>query len=61
MRLTRVGADDPLNIRERHGRLDMRRNFFSLRLTEDWNMIREEVERLRKCETFSFEVQDVLF
>ncbi len=60
MRLTRVGAD-PLNIRERHGRLDMCRNFFSLRLTEDWNTIREVVERLRKCETFSFEVLDVLF
>jgi hypothetical protein len=51
VRSTRAGAD-PLNIRVRHGRLDMRRNFFSLRVIEDWNKIPSEVKRLRKSEVF---------
>jgi hypothetical protein len=46
---TRAGAD-PLNIRVRHERLDMRQNFFSLRVIEDWNKIPAEVERRRKNE-----------
>jgi len=50
-RPTRAGAD-PLNIRVRHGRLDMRRNFFSLRVIEDWNKIPPEVKRLKKSEVF---------
>ena len=50
-RPTRAGAD-PLNIRVRHGRLDMRRNFFSLRVIEDWNKIPQEVKRLKRSEVF---------
>jgi hypothetical protein len=30
---------DPLNIKVRKGRLDVRRNFFSMRVIEDWNRI----------------------
>jgi hypothetical protein len=41
-----------LNIRVTHVRLDMRRNFFSLRVIEDWNKIPAEVKRLRKSEIF---------
>jgi hypothetical protein len=53
VRSTRAGPGaDPLTIRVRNGRLDMRRNFFSPRVTEDWNEIPAEVRRLRKCEIF---------
>ena len=34
-RVTRTAAD-PLNVIVKHGRLDTRRNFFSVRVTEDW-------------------------
>ncbi len=51
VRSTRAGAN-PLNMRVRHGRLGMLRNFFSLRVIEDWNKIPAEVKRLRKSEIF---------
>jgi hypothetical protein len=35
-----------------NGRLDMRRNFFSLRVIEGWNKIPPEVKRLKKSEVF---------
>jgi hypothetical protein len=41
-----------MNIRVKHGRLDMRRNFFSLREIGDWKKIPAEVKRLRKSEIF---------
>jgi hypothetical protein len=47
----RAGAD-PLNIKVRHGRLNMSRNFFSLRVIEDWIKILAEVKRLRKSAIF---------
>ena len=34
-----------MNIRVKHGRLDMRRNFFSLRVIDSWNQIPSEVKR----------------
>jgi hypothetical protein len=53
VRSTRAGPGaDPLNIRVTHGRLDMRQNFFSLRVIEDWNKIPAEMRRLRKSEIF---------
>jgi hypothetical protein len=60
---TRSGAD-PLNIKSKTGRLEIRRNFFSLRVISDWNRIPAEVKmkhgaksfkaaykRLRECPT----------
>ncbi len=39
-------------IRVKHGRLDMRRNFFSLRVIDSWNQIPNEIKRIEKCENF---------
>ena len=36
-RVTRVAAD-PLNIKVTHGRLETRKNFFSVRVTQRWNI-----------------------
>ena len=41
-----------MNIRVKHGRLDMRRNFFSLRVIDSWNQIPSEIKRIEKCENF---------
>ena len=38
VRVTRAAAD-PLNVRIQHGRLDTRKNFFSVRVTEHWNNV----------------------
>jgi hypothetical protein len=51
VRATRAGPD-PLNIRVKHGRLDMRRNFFSLHVIDSWNQIPSEMKRIVKCENF---------
>jgi hypothetical protein len=40
------------NLKVRHGRLDKRRNFFSIRVIEDWNSIPAEVKRMDKRENF---------
>ena len=48
---TQSGAD-PLNIRVKHGRLDLRRYFFSIRVIEDWNKIPAEVKSLKTRENF---------
>ena len=37
-RATRTTAD-PLNVRVKHGRLEVRRNFFTVRVTEQWNQV----------------------
>jgi hypothetical protein len=50
-RATRSTAD-PHNLKVRHGRLDQRRNFFSIQVIEDWNRIPAEVKRMGKSETF---------
>jgi hypothetical protein len=43
---------DPYNLKVRHGRLDQRMNFLSIRVIEDWNRIPAELKRLDKSETF---------
>jgi ribonuclease P/MRP protein subunit RPP40 len=43
---------DPYNLKVKHGRLDQRRNFFSIRVIEDWNRIPADVKRVEKSETF---------
>ena len=45
-RVTRTAAD-PLNVIVRHGRLDIRRNFFSVRVTEDWNRVPSAIKNLK--------------
>ncbi len=40
---TRSGAD-PLNIRVKTGRLELRRNFYSVRVINDWNRIPQEIK-----------------
>jgi hypothetical protein len=37
-RATRI-ADSPLNLRQKAARLEIRRNFFSNRVIDNWNMI----------------------
>ena len=44
-RVTRTAAD-PLNVRIRHGRLDIRKNFFTVRVTEPWNNVPSEIKSL---------------
>jgi hypothetical protein len=36
----------------KHGRLDLRRNFFSIRVIEDWNQIPAEMRSTEKSENF---------
>jgi hypothetical protein len=43
---------DPYNFKVKHGRLDPRRNLFSIRVTEDWNRIPAEVKRVDNSESF---------
>ncbi len=43
---------DLYNLKVKHGRLDQRRNFFSIRVIEDWNRIPADVKRVEKSETF---------
>jgi hypothetical protein len=50
-RATRNTAD-PYNIKVKHGRLDLRRNFFSIRVIEDWNRIPADTKRMEKSENF---------
>jgi len=50
-RRTRV-ADDPLNVRLAHGRLELRKNFFTVRCTEHWNNVPGEIKNLRSVESF---------
>ena len=40
-------ATRPLNVRANHGRLDLRSNFFLVRVTEDWNEKPDKIKNLR--------------
>jgi hypothetical protein len=42
----------PRKIKVKHGRLDLRRNFFSIRVIEDWNRIPADTKRMDKSENF---------
>ena len=50
-RRTRVAAD-PLNVVVKHGRLNIRKNFFSIRVTEPWNNVPAEIKRSRTPASF---------
>ena len=51
VRATRSTAD-PLNVRVRHGRLDVRMYFFTVRVTEAWNMVPADIKNSRTCSSF---------
>ena len=50
-RATRNSAD-PLNLRVNHGRLEIRRNFFSVRVIESWNKIPSDLKSETKNVVF---------
>ena len=50
-RVTRT-ASDPLNVRVNHGRLDVRRNFFSVRVTSQWNCIPCNIKQIKMVAGF---------
>jgi hypothetical protein len=53
-RLTRA-ASDPLNIKAKGGRLDIRTGFFSNRVVNSWNEIPHDIKRVpdpKKCKKF---------
>jgi hypothetical protein len=46
-RITRAG-NDPLNIKCRGGKLEVRRNFFSNRIEKPWNSLPKDRKSIRK-------------
>ena len=50
-RVTRTTAV-PLNVSVKLGRLDIRQNFFSIRVTEGWNRVPSDRKKLRTLEGF---------
>jgi hypothetical protein len=48
---TRRNAD-PLNVRPKHGRLEIRRNFFTVRAGDPWNMVPSEIKRAGSASGF---------
>ena len=50
-RATRTTAD-PLNVRVKHGRLEVRRNFFTVRVTEQWNQVPMNIKSCRAVDLF---------
>ncbi len=45
-------ADFPLNLRQKAARLEIRRNFFSNRVIDNWNMIPSAVKNARSVVSF---------
>jgi hypothetical protein len=50
-RATRITAD-PLNIKPNTGRLEIRRNFFSIRVIDDWNRIPKDIKNKPTAPSF---------
>jgi ribonuclease P/MRP protein subunit RPP40 len=48
---TRSGAD-PLNIKNKTGRLEIRKNFFSVRVISDWNRTPAEIKQRAGAASF---------
>lgn len=48
---TRVAAD-PLNVKIKHGRLEVRKHFFSVRVTEQWNRIPSRLKEMQTVNGF---------
>ena len=45
-------AADPLNVRIQHGRLECRKHFFSVRVTEQWNNVPTDIKNSRTIGSF---------
>jgi hypothetical protein len=45
-------TDDPLNVRPKAARLEIRKNFFSSRVTESWNKIPSHVKNVKTVSGF---------
>jgi hypothetical protein len=45
-------SDGPLNLRQRHARLEVRRNFFSNRVVESWNQVPSDAKNARNAGMF---------
>jgi hypothetical protein len=41
---------NPLNLRTKHGRMELRRNFFSVRVIDSWNAIPSDVRAMANSE-----------
>ena len=50
-RVTRVAADG-LNVKVKNGRLELRRNFFSVRVSSQWNLIPAHLKRMMPAHLF---------
>ena len=50
-RVTRVAADG-LNVKVKNGRLDVRRNFFSVRVTSQWNAVPSHIKKMMPAHLF---------
>ena len=50
-RATRAAAD-PLNVRIPRARLEIRKNFFTIRVAEHWNRIQTEIKDARSDNSF---------
>jgi hypothetical protein len=51
IRTTRSAAD-PINLRPQAARLETRRNFFSNRVVEAWNMVPGDIKRSKTVSSF---------
>ena len=51
---------DPLNIKRQNPRCEIRRNFFSQRVTEKWNLIPSEVKLSKSVLMFKKKVHNML-
>ncbi len=47
-----ISTDDPLNVRPKAARLEVRKNFFSSRVTENWNKIPSHVNNVKTVSGF---------
>jgi hypothetical protein len=57
-RATRSAAN-PRNLRLRQGRLEIRRNFFSVRVVDSWNNIPDDVRAVAKSEQFQLKYKQL--
>ena len=53
-------AADPLNIKQQPARLELRRNFFIVRVCEAWNSLPSEVKRSKNVGQFKSAIRKIL-
>ena len=59
-RITRLTAD-PLNLAPKSAKLEIRKNFFSVRVVNDWNNLPSEVKRARSVNSFKAHLDKLMF